>query len=91
MTQELFQIRPGDPGFPRDNRIGGQVAQTLGVSEAAGQDLGAYLETRQLLLVVDNLEQVVEAASATRMRAASRFTSPSRLYAETGASTRSAR
>ena len=40
----------------------GQVAQALGVSEAAGQDLGAYLATKDLLLVVDNLEQVVEAA-----------------------------
>ncbi len=39
-----------------------QVAQALGVNEAAGQDLHAYLATKELLLVVDNLEQVVEAA-----------------------------
>ncbi len=39
-----------------------QVAQALGVIEAAGQDLHAYLATKELLLVVDNLEQVVGAA-----------------------------
>ncbi len=39
-----------------------QVAQALGVNESAGQDLHAYLATKELLLVVDNLEQVVEAA-----------------------------
>ena len=40
----------------------GQVAQALGVSESAGQDLQAYLSTKELLLLVDNLEQVVGAA-----------------------------
>jgi predicted ATPase/class 3 adenylate cyclase len=40
-----------------------QVAQALGVNEGAGQDLTAFLATKELLLVVDNLEQVVEAAS----------------------------
>jgi predicted ATPase len=39
-----------------------QVAQALGVNESAGQDLRAYLATKELLLVVDNVEQVVEAA-----------------------------
>ena len=39
-----------------------QVANALGVNESAGQDLRAYLATKELLLVVDNLEQVVEAA-----------------------------
>jgi predicted ATPase/class 3 adenylate cyclase len=40
-----------------------QIAQALGVNEGAGQDLTAFLATKELLLVVDNLEQVVEAAS----------------------------
>ena len=39
-----------------------QVAQTLGLNEAAGQDIGAFLATRNLLLLVDNLEQVIDAA-----------------------------
>ena len=41
----------------------GQVAQALGVNEGAGQELQAYLATKSLLLVVDNLEQVVAAAA----------------------------
>jgi predicted ATPase/class 3 adenylate cyclase len=41
----------------------GQIAQALGVNEGAGQDMTAFLATKQLLLVVDNLEQVVEAAA----------------------------
>jgi predicted ATPase/class 3 adenylate cyclase len=40
-----------------------QVAQALGVNEGAGQELHAYLATKSLLLVVDNLEQVIAAAS----------------------------
>ena len=40
-----------------------QVATTLGVNESAGQNLNAYLSTKELLLVVDNVEQVVEAAA----------------------------
>jgi non-specific serine/threonine protein kinase len=39
-----------------------QVAKSLGVNESAGQDLQAYLATKELLLVVDNVEQVLEAA-----------------------------
>ena len=39
-----------------------QVATALGVNESAGQDLQAYLATKELLLVVDNVEQVLEAA-----------------------------
>ena len=39
-----------------------QVAQALGISKSAGQDLHAYLASRELLLVVDNVEQVIEAA-----------------------------
>ena len=39
-----------------------QVAAALGVNEGAGQDLHAYLATKDLLLVMDNLEQVVGAA-----------------------------
>jgi predicted ATPase len=39
-----------------------QVAKALGVNESAGQDLRAYLKSKELLLVVDNVEQVVEAA-----------------------------
>jgi predicted ATPase/class 3 adenylate cyclase len=38
------------------------VAQALGVNEAAGQELSAYLTTKKLLLVVDNVEQVLAAA-----------------------------
>ena len=38
------------------------IAQTLGVNETAGQELSAYLETKDLLLVVDSLEQVIDAA-----------------------------
>jgi predicted ATPase/class 3 adenylate cyclase len=39
-----------------------QVAQTLGVNETAGQELTAYLTEKDLLLVIDNLEQVLNAA-----------------------------
>ena len=39
-----------------------QVAQTLGVNETAGQELTAYLAEKELLLVIDNLEQVLNAA-----------------------------
>ena len=39
----------------------GQIAHALGVSEGAGQELHAYLATKSLLLVVDNLEQVITA------------------------------
>jgi predicted ATPase len=43
------------------------VAQTLGVRDASGaaplQSLGQYLRERQLLLVLDNFEQVLSAAS----------------------------
>ena len=39
------------------------IAQTLGVSQAAGQSLSAYLVPRQLLLVLDNFEQVVAGAA----------------------------
>ena len=36
--QELFKVRPGDLGLPDDNRIGGKVAQTLGLwAEEAGE------------------------------------------------------
>jgi predicted ATPase len=44
------------------------IAQTLGLQEAAGHPLSAFLRDhvrmRQLLLVLDNFEQVVEAAPA---------------------------
>jgi non-specific serine/threonine protein kinase len=40
-----------------------QIAKALGVNESAGQDLQAYLATKELLLVVDNVEQVLEAAA----------------------------
>ena len=40
-----------------------EVAQAIGVNESAGQDLGAFLAGKHLLLVVDNLEHLVEAAS----------------------------
>ena len=39
------------------------IAQTLGVSQAAGQSLSAYLAPKQLLLVLDNFEQVVAGAA----------------------------
>ena len=39
-----------------------QIAQTLGVNETAGQELEAFLAEKDLLLVVDNLEQVLDAA-----------------------------
>jgi predicted ATPase/class 3 adenylate cyclase len=38
------------------------IAQTIGVQEAAGQSLSAYMGTKELLLVLDNLEQVIAAA-----------------------------
>jgi predicted ATPase len=38
------------------------IAETLGVSEGAGQSLAAYLARRELLLLVDNVEQVAAAA-----------------------------
>ena len=37
------------------------IAEALGISESAGQSLSAYLSSRQLLLVIDNVEQVVDA------------------------------
>ncbi len=39
-----------------------EVAQSLGINEAGGQSLEAYLATKDLLLVLDNLEQVLPAA-----------------------------
>lgn len=38
------------------------VAQALGINEASGQSLSGYLHDKQLLLVLDNLEQVVDSA-----------------------------
>jgi predicted ATPase/class 3 adenylate cyclase len=38
------------------------VAQVLGINEAAGQSLTAYLSTKRILIVLDNVEQVVAAA-----------------------------
>lgn len=38
------------------------VTEALGLSEAAGQSLTGYPAPKQLLLVLDNLEQVIEAA-----------------------------
>ncbi len=38
------------------------IAQAIGINESAGQSLFAYLKTKRLLLVIDNLEQVIEAA-----------------------------
>ena len=38
------------------------IAQTLGVSQAAGQSLSAYLATKELLLVLDNFEQIIDGA-----------------------------
>jgi len=40
-----------------------QITKALGVSESAGQDLQTYLASKELLLVVDNVEQVLEAAA----------------------------
>jgi predicted ATPase/class 3 adenylate cyclase len=40
------------------------VAQALGVSQAAGQSLAAYLEPKELLLLLDNFEQVISGAGA---------------------------
>ena len=39
-----------------------QIAQTLGVNETAGQELMPYLADKQILLVIDNVEQVLGAA-----------------------------
>jgi predicted ATPase/class 3 adenylate cyclase len=39
------------------------VAQTLGVNEAAGQSLTGYLAAKELLLVMDNFEHVIDAAA----------------------------
>src|SRR5207253_3501488 len=51
-----------DPSF-----VPSTIAQTLGVSEAAGKplvdSLRDYLRDRQMLLVLDNFEQVVQATS----------------------------
>ena len=38
------------------------IAQALGVREAAGQSLSAYLAPKELLLVLDNFEQIVAGA-----------------------------
>jgi predicted ATPase/class 3 adenylate cyclase len=38
------------------------IAQALGVSQAAGQSLSAYLAPKELLLVLDNFEQIVAGA-----------------------------
>ncbi len=38
------------------------IAGTLGVSEAAGQSLSAYLAPKELLLVLDNFEQIIGGA-----------------------------
>src|SRR6266540_3006342 len=46
-----------DPGL-----VVPEVAQSLGINEAGGQSLEAYLVTKDLLLVLDNLEQVLPAA-----------------------------
>lgn len=58
------------------------IAETLGLSEGAGQSLPAYLAPRRILLVVDNVEQVapagpdlaalLDAATGVRMLATSR-------------------
>ena len=40
------------------------VAQALGVSQAAGQSLSAYLEPKELLLLLDNFEQIISGAGA---------------------------
>jgi predicted ATPase/class 3 adenylate cyclase len=39
-----------------------QIAQTLGVNKTAGQELMPYLADKQILLVIDNVEQVLDAA-----------------------------
>jgi predicted ATPase/class 3 adenylate cyclase len=38
------------------------IARTLGLSQAAGQSLWTYLAPKQLLLVLDNFEQIVDGA-----------------------------
>ncbi len=38
------------------------IAQTLGVREAAGQSLSAYLAPKEILLVLDNFEQIIGGA-----------------------------
>jgi len=40
------------------------IAQALGVSQAAGQSLAAYLEPKELLLLLDNFEQIISGAGA---------------------------
>ncbi len=37
------------------------MAEALGVSEGAGQSLAVFLARRELLLVIDNVEQVADA------------------------------
>ena len=68
----------------------GQVAQALGVNESAGQNLHAFLAIKELLLVVDNVEQVIEAAAdlarllaeAPRVRLLATSREPLRVAAE---------
>ena len=38
------------------------IAEALGISEGAGQSLSSYLAPRQILLLIDNVEQVASAA-----------------------------
>ena len=52
---ELHAIRAPELVLPA-------IAQALGVREAAGQSLSAYLAPKALLLVLDNFEQVVDGA-----------------------------
>ncbi len=67
-----------------------QVAQALGINENAGQDLRAFIGTKDLLLVVDNVEQVIEAAAdlagllaaAPRVRLLATSREPLRVAAE---------
>jgi predicted ATPase len=67
-----------------------QVAQALGINESAGQNLNAYLASKELLLVVDNVEQVIEAApdlarllmKAPRVRLLATSREPLRVAAE---------
>jgi predicted ATPase/class 3 adenylate cyclase len=40
------------------------IAQTFGINETGGQSLDGYLAEKELLLVVDNFEQVLPAATA---------------------------
>jgi predicted ATPase/class 3 adenylate cyclase len=40
------------------------IAQALGVSQAGGQSLSAYLEPKELLLLLDNFEQIISGAGA---------------------------